>query len=112
AVELDPNNQQYKDSLKQAQDKLQQQRRAASAPSGAGAAGGQQQMPDLSALACMLGGGAGGAGGLGALLQNPAMMQMCVALARMLVEGGKASLTDCSHLFIFLGLFLLAGRNK
>jgi small glutamine-rich tetratricopeptide repeat-containing protein alpha len=48
-----------------------------SAPRGGGAGG----LPDLSALAGMLGGGAGGAGGggmpdLASLMQNPALMQM------------------------------------
>lgn len=110
AVELDPSNKQAKDLLKQTQDKMQQQRRGAS---GAPGAAGGQQMPDLSSLAGMLGGlgggpgGAGGAGGLASLLQNPAMMQMCVAWRNR--EMCMARRRWLAHVALRLAAPLLAG---
>lgn len=83
AVELEPGNKAFQDSLEQAKRKLQQEQELATQSqtsnplAGLGGAGG---MPDLAAMASMLG-GAGGAGGGGfmqmaqKMMQNPAFMQ-------------------------------------
>ena len=72
ASELEPTNTSHKDSIRQTNQKIAEKKRVSANNSTPGGSGGA---PDLSSLAGMLG-GAGGGGGLGALLQNPAMMQM------------------------------------
>jgi small glutamine-rich tetratricopeptide repeat-containing protein alpha len=88
AVELEPTNKAFQESLDQAKRKLQQeqelatQSQASNPLAGLGGAGG---MPDLAAMASMLG-GAGGAGGGGfmqmaqKMMQNPAFMQQAQAM--------------------------------
>jgi small glutamine-rich tetratricopeptide repeat-containing protein alpha len=73
ALHLEPSNKSHADSLKQAKQKLEEQTKRSSVapPAQASPSGG---MPDLGALASMMGGGGGG--GMASLLQNPAMMQM------------------------------------
>jgi small glutamine-rich tetratricopeptide repeat-containing protein alpha len=73
ALQLEPSNKSHADSLKQAKQKLEEQnRRSVAPPTQAAPSGG---MPDLGALASMMGGGGAG-GGLASMLQNPQMMQM------------------------------------
>jgi small glutamine-rich tetratricopeptide repeat-containing protein alpha len=67
-VELEPENNASKESLKQAEAKLEE-RQVRQAPSSSQGGGG---MPDLASLM----GGGGMPGGLEALMQNPMMMQM------------------------------------
>eukprot|EP01038_Epipyxis_sp_PR26KG_P007443 gene7443-10141_t len=73
AVELEPDNKGNRDSLQQARNKLKKNKNAvASTPSNSADA-----MPDLSALAGLMGGGGGGGvpPGLGGMMNNPAMKQ-------------------------------------
>lgn len=81
AVDLEPDTKALKDSLRQAKQKLDEKNVVPSSSSGshasapsAGAGGpGMGGMPDMSALASMMGGADGG--GLAALMQNPQVMQ-------------------------------------
>jgi small glutamine-rich tetratricopeptide repeat-containing protein alpha len=87
-LEREPGNANMQQALNVAKAKVKEQEPAArsggeagaGAGAGAGAAGGG--MPDLSALAGLMGGGGGGGGGgmpdLASLMQNPQMMQMYV----------------------------------
>ncbi|KAH7699424.1 TPR Domain containing protein, partial [Aphelenchoides avenae] len=69
ALEIDPDNAQYKQNLQIAEDKLKEAQQAFQQ----GAPGG----PGANPFAAMAGmGGLGGLGGLGDLLNNPQMMQM------------------------------------
>jgi small glutamine-rich tetratricopeptide repeat-containing protein alpha len=83
AVELEPDNKSSQDSLRQARNKLKKTVKSTSvAESPAGG------MPDMSALAGMMGGGGGGAG-LAGMMNNPNMKQ---AMDQMGGSAGLASL--------------------
>ena len=81
-LEREPGNTNMQQALNVAKAKLKEQEpvaRSEGAAAGAGAGG----MPDLSALAGLMGGGGAGGGGggmpdLASLMQNPQMMQMYV----------------------------------
>lgn len=86
-LEREPGNANMQQALNVAKAKLKEQepvaRSGAGADAGAGAGAGAGGMPDLSALAGLMGGGGGGGGGmpdLASLMQNPQMMQMYVFL--------------------------------
>lgn len=90
-LEVDPTNKNMLEAIKQARIKLKElgekeegveedEEEVPAIRGGAGAGRGAGGMPDLSALAGLMGGaGGGGAGGmpdLASLMQNPALMQM------------------------------------
>ena len=76
ATELEPSNPEHAKGLEKARKKLAGGSAATTRPPAAGGGGGG--MPDLSALAGMMGGaggpGGGDMGGLGAMLNNPGLM--------------------------------------
>jgi small glutamine-rich tetratricopeptide repeat-containing protein alpha len=114
AVELEPDTKALKDSLRQAQQKLDERKVAPSSSSSSSAAplnppaGG---MPDLASLSQMMGGlGGADGGGLAALMQNPqvmaaaqqmmqnpAMMQQAMSrwYARYVGDGGYDARDEC-----------------
>ncbi|ETV87304.1 hypothetical protein H257_00930 [Aphanomyces astaci] len=74
-LEVDPTNDMCKSGLHDARNR-QSHLQTRNAPPPAGGGG----MPDLSALAGMMGGAGGGAGGLAGLMSNPAMQQMAAQM--------------------------------